>query len=60
MLVILAGDDDENGNEDGEKSEKEESKSSPSLVDYILHCLSLFWKLLFAFVPPTGQSNLIN
>lgn len=28
----------------------------PTCVDYICHFLSLFWKILFAFVPPTGNS----
>lgn len=26
----------------------------PSCGDYVLHFLTLFWKILFAFVPPTG------
>lgn len=27
----------------------------PSCGDYVLHFLTLFWKILFAFVPPTGD-----
>lgn len=30
----------------------------PTCIDYICHFLSLFWKILFAFVPPTGKSDL--
>jgi len=59
-FVLLSGDDDDDGeNEDEEKSEGEkevdETKKVPSLGDYVLHILSLFWKILFAFVPPTGN-----
>lgn len=31
----------------------------PTCVDYICHFLSLFWKILFAFVPPTGNTQLL-
>ncbi|RLU20273.1 hypothetical protein DMN91_006880 [Ooceraea biroi] len=27
--------------------------SSPSAMDYLMHSLTIFWKVLFAFVPPT-------
>lgn len=46
------GDDDDDGDEDEESGEKEEVL--PSCGDYVMHYLSLFWKLLFATVPPTG------
>jgi len=36
--------------EDGEVKEE----PLPSCGDYVMHYLSLFWKLLFATVPPTG------
>ncbi|VDM19912.1 unnamed protein product [Hydatigera taeniaeformis] len=26
----------------------------PSCMDYVMHFLTVFWKVLFAFVPPTG------
>ncbi|VDN99149.1 unnamed protein product [Rodentolepis nana] len=26
----------------------------PSCKDYVMHFLTVFWKVLFAFVPPTG------
>lgn len=28
--------------------------SPPSTMDYFMHSLTIFWKVLFAFVPPTG------
>lgn len=28
---------------------------APSTADYVLHALTLFWKVAFAFVPPTGE-----
>lgn len=43
--IFLGGDDDE---EDDEVEEK-----LPSFGDYIMHFLTIFWKVLFAFVPPT-------
>lgn len=43
------GDDSSSGgDEDGEEP-------SPSCGDYIMHFLTLFWKILFAFIPPTGM-----
>lgn len=35
----------------------EEDEKKPSGLDYALHFITLFWKLLFAFVPPTGKQN---
>lgn len=40
------GDDD--GEDDGEQK-------MPSCSDYVMHFITLFWKVLFAFVPPTGN-----
>ena len=48
-FVVEAGDDDEEG-EDGEEAE-------PSCFDYFMHYMSLFWKVLFALVPPTDIWN---
>lgn len=42
-LTVNGGDDD--GNDDDE--------SKPTCTDYIMHYLTIFWKLLFAIVPPT-------
>ncbi|XP_078518277.1 sodium/calcium exchanger 1-like isoform X2 [Lissotriton helveticus] len=44
VTVSAAGDDDED--ESGEER-------LPSCFDYIMHFLTVFWKVLFAFVPPT-------
>ncbi|XP_076268722.1 sodium/calcium exchanger 3 isoform X2 [Rhynchophorus ferrugineus] len=35
-------------------SSDEDDRKEPSKLDYFMHCLTVFWKLLFAFVPPTG------
>ncbi|XP_078592714.1 sodium/calcium exchanger 3-like isoform X1 [Branchiostoma floridae x Branchiostoma japonicum] len=43
------GDDDEDEGEEGEEGEEK----LPSCSDYVMHFLTLFWKVLFAFVPPT-------
>lgn len=42
-ITVSPGDDDE---EDSEEK-------LPSCSDYVMHFLTLFWKVLFAFVPPT-------
>ncbi|CAL8082527.1 unnamed protein product [Calicophoron daubneyi] len=36
----------------GDSEEKDEEKL-PSCMDYVMHFLTVFWKVLFAFVPPT-------
>merc|ERR1712193_138066 len=54
-FTVQAGDDEEEeegGDEEGEKEEK-----MPTCGDYIMHFLTLFWKVLFAFVPPSGIAN---
>lgn len=38
--------------EDGEGGEEVEVKM-PSCSDYVMHFFTIFWKVLFAFVPPT-------
>ncbi|XP_011496483.1 PREDICTED: sodium/calcium exchanger 3 [Ceratosolen solmsi marchali] len=50
-LTVSGGDDDEEGDDAGEGSTR--APSSPSAGDYLMHCLTIFWKVLFAFVPPT-------
>ncbi|XP_061889102.1 sodium/calcium exchanger 1-like isoform X1 [Entelurus aequoreus] len=42
-MTVTAGDDDD----------QEEEKKVPSSLDLVLHFLTIFWKLLFALVPPT-------
>ncbi|KAL1513689.1 hypothetical protein ABEB36_003066 [Hypothenemus hampei] len=34
-------------------SSDEDDLKEPSKMDYFMHCLTVFWKILFAFVPPT-------
>ncbi|XP_078724390.1 sodium/calcium exchanger 3 isoform X5 [Lampetra fluviatilis] len=48
-LTVSAGDEDED-DESGEEK-------LPSCFDYVMHFLSVFWKVLFAFVPPTEYFN---
>lgn len=53
--------DDDSGDKEGEGENDDDKKKEkspkepnhPSAVDYIMHYISLFWKVLFAFVPPT-------
>lgn len=49
ISVSAGGDDDEDedGEEDGEPK-------LPSCMDYVMHFLTVFWKILFAFIPPTN------
>ncbi|XP_016110860.1 sodium/calcium exchanger 1-like [Sinocyclocheilus grahami] len=47
-VTVSAGDADEE--ESGEER-------LPSCFDYIMHFLTVFWKVLFAFVPPTEYWN---
>merc|ERR1712066_1046045 len=46
-FTVQAEDDDEEEGEEGEEK-------MPSCGDYIMHFLTLPWKLIFAFIPPTG------
>merc|ERR1719232_295766 len=48
----VQADDDEEG-EEGEEAEEK----MPSCGDYIMHFLTLPWKLIFAVIPPTGIFN---
>merc|ERR1712012_332730 len=50
---VQADDDEE---EEGEEGEDDEPKM-PSCGDYIMHFLTLPWKLIFAVIPPTGIFN---
>merc|ERR1712042_124576 len=47
-FTVQAEDDDDE--EEGEEGEEK----MPSCGDYIMHFLTLPWKLIFAFIPPTG------
>ncbi|OAD56816.1 Sodium/calcium exchanger 2 [Eufriesea mexicana] len=47
-LTVSGGDED-----DGDGGEP----AAPSTLDYLMHGVTIFWKVLFAFVPPTGKSS---
>eukprot|EP00092_Neocalanus_flemingeri_P019103 GFUD01020693.1.p1 GENE.GFUD01020693.1~~GFUD01020693.1.p1 ORF type:complete len:936 (-),score=229.41 GFUD01020693.1:436-3243(-) len=51
-FTVQAEDDDEEG-EDGEDAEEK----MPSCGDYVMHFLTLPWKLIFALIPPTAIYN---
>ncbi|CAL7951110.1 unnamed protein product [Xylocopa violacea] len=44
--LTVSGGDEDDGEGGGESS-------APSSMDYLMHGLTIFWKVLFAFVPPT-------
>merc|ERR1719443_1531963 len=43
-------DDDEDG---GDENDKDEKQDTPGLLDYVMHGLTLPWKVFFALIPPT-------
>ncbi|XP_013791914.1 sodium/calcium exchanger 1-like, partial [Limulus polyphemus] len=45
-VTVSAGDDD------GEGEETDDDQKLPSCGDYVMHFFTIFWKVLFAFVPP--------
>merc|ERR1711872_984309 len=49
-FTVQAEDDDDEEGEDGEEGEEK----MPSCGDYIMHFLTLPWKLIFALIPPTA------
>ncbi|KAL0972983.1 hypothetical protein UPYG_G00197310 [Umbra pygmaea] len=49
-LTVSAGDRDDD-------EEKGRGEHLPSCYDYVMHFLTVFWKVLFAFVPPTEYWN---
>merc|ERR1719187_1084621 len=50
-VTVQAGDEDEGDEEEGEEGEAEEKM--PSCMDYVMHFVTIIWKILFAFIPPT-------
>ena len=52
----FSGDDDEEEEEGGDEGEEGEEKM-PTCGDYIMHFLTLFWKVIFAVIPPAGKQN---
>jgi len=53
--ICPIGDDDEEEGEEGEEAEEK----MPTCGDYIMHFLTLFWKVLFAIIPPAGNEPII-
>ncbi|CAG0894919.1 unnamed protein product [Cyprideis torosa] len=51
-VTVSAGGDDE-GDDDESEPDGEKEEKLPSCGDYVMHFITLFWKILFAFVPPT-------
>merc|ERR1711922_14161 len=47
---VVQAEDDDDEDEEGEEGEEK----MPSCGDYIMHFLTLPWKLIFALIPPTG------
>merc|ERR1739844_592404 len=56
-FTVQAGDDDEEEEEGGDEEEGEKEEKMPTCGDYIMHFLTLFWKVLFAIIPPAGIAN---
>ncbi|XP_023246953.1 sodium/calcium exchanger 1 [Copidosoma floridanum] len=52
-LTVSGGDDDEEGGAEEGADAPARPPSSPSVGDYLMHFITIFWKVLFAFVPPT-------
>ncbi|EUB61034.1 Sodium/calcium exchanger [Echinococcus granulosus] len=50
-ITVNAGDDDDL------EAIAEGEKKMPSCTDYVMHFLTVFWKVLFAFVPPTEYAG---
>lgn len=48
-LTVSGGDEED----DAEGGGGGGSSSSPTPADYLMHSITIFWKVLFAFVPPT-------
>ncbi|XP_020563674.1 sodium/calcium exchanger 2 [Oryzias latipes] len=42
---------------DGDEDEEGREERLPSCSDYFMHFITVFWKVLFAFVPPTEYWN---
>lgn len=47
LFFFFSGEGDEEGGE----------PQQPSCCDYFMHVVTVFWKILFAFVPPTEYCN---
>uniref|UniRef100_A0A7E4W9A8 Sodium/calcium exchanger 1 n=2 Tax=Panagrellus redivivus TaxID=6233 RepID=A0A7E4W9A8_PANRE len=52
-LTVGAGDDDDDEEGDVESGGSQKEEEGPSMGDYIMHFLTVPWKLAFASIPPT-------
>ncbi|XP_071540157.1 sodium/calcium exchanger 1 isoform X3 [Panulirus ornatus] len=43
--------------EEGDDEEEGGEEKLPSCMDYVMHFITVFWKVLFAFVPPTDRQG---
>lgn len=53
-LIFIIGDDGGDDECDGNSGD-DDIPATPSCADYIMHFITLFWKIIFAFIPPTGK-----
>ncbi|KAK6019210.1 Sodium/calcium exchanger protein [Ostertagia ostertagi] len=51
--LTVGADDDDGDDEEGEEGSDESEKEPPSFGDYVMHFLTMPWKLIFATIPPT-------
>merc|ERR1712050_68091 len=56
-FTVQAGDDDDEEEEEGGDEEGEKEEKMPTCGDYIMRFLTLFWKVIFSFIPPAGIAN---
>merc|ERR1739838_458406 len=56
-FTVQAGDDDDEEEEEGGDEDAEKEEKMPTCGDYIMHFLTLFWKVMFSFIPPAGIAN---
>lgn len=54
MAVGDGDDDDDDGDKDGDGEGDGDGDGDLSFSDYVLHIGTFFWKIIFAFIPPTS------
>nr|XP_053639651.1 sodium/calcium exchanger 1-like isoform X3 [Cherax quadricarinatus] len=50
-ITVQAGEEGDDEDEEGGE------EKLPSCMDYVMHFITVFWKVLFAFVPPTDRQG---
>lgn len=53
----FTGDDNSSALDEADGECADDREPRPSCGDYVMHFLTLFWKILFAFIPPTGKTH---